>query len=168
MRTPSSKVVPFSELSHLIRDLRLENRCIVSTNGCFDLLHAGHVDYLERLKERTDVLIVGINSDASVRRLNKGPGRPLLPANERARLVAALRPVDYVTIFSEPTPLKVIRTIRPDFLAKGGDWKKEKIVGRDVVESSGGKVLVLPFVKGHSTTRLIQRIRRLRSGASAP
>lgn len=140
-----------------VRRLRRRGKRIAFTNGCFDLLHAGHLDYLERIRSRADILIVAVNSDRSVRRL-KGPGRPLVPARGRARLVAALKPVDFVTVFSEPTPLKVIRAVQPDVLGKGGDWKREAVVGREVVEGRGGKVLVVPYLKGHSTTRLVRRI----------
>lgn len=150
------------KLLPIVRRLRRQGKTIAFTNGCFDLLHVGHLDYLEKIKRRADCLIVGINSDASVRRL-KGPGRPVMPLQERVQLLAALKPVDYVTVFSEPTPLKLIQTIRPDFLAKGGDWKKEKIIGREIVESSGGRVVVIPYLKGHSTSGLLKRIRKAKS-----
>ena len=155
----ASRVLPLNRLLSLIRRERRRGRAIAFTNGCFDLLHSGHLDTFERIKRHADFLVVAVNSDASVRRL-KGPRRPLVPARERARLVAALKPVDAVTIFSESTPLKLIRLIRPDILAKGGDWRPEDIVGRRIVESTGGKVLVTPYLKGHSTTRLLHRIRR--------
>ncbi|MBI3333729.1 MAG: D-glycero-beta-D-manno-heptose 1-phosphate adenylyltransferase [Candidatus Omnitrophica bacterium] len=155
-------VLPLTELVRVVRRLRAKGKVIAFTNGCFDLLHAGHLDTLERIKRRADLLIVGINSDASVRRL-KGPGRPLVPARERARLIAALKPVDLVAIFAEPTPLRLIRAIRPDILAKGGDWKRGEIVGRELVESYGGKVLVVPYMKSHSTSRLLQRVRQSKS-----
>ncbi|MBI3323124.1 MAG: adenylyltransferase/cytidyltransferase family protein [Candidatus Omnitrophica bacterium] len=151
-------VVSLPRLVREVRRLRRRGKSIAFTNGCFDLLHAGHLEYLEKVKSRADVLIVALNSDRSVRRL-KGPGRPLVPEGERARLVAALRPVDFVTIFSEPTPLKAIRAVQPDLLAKGGDWKAKAIVGREIVEGRGGKVLVIPYLKGHSTTGLVRRIR---------
>ncbi len=154
----SGSVLPLKRLVKVVQGLRRKGRRIAFTNGCFDLLHLGHLDYLERIKRESDCLIVAVNSDSGVRRL-KGHGRPLVPARERARLLAALKPVDYVTIFSEPTPLKVIRAIRPDLLAKGGDWKLKEIVGREVVESYGGRVLVVPYLKGHSTSRLLQKIR---------
>lgn len=150
-------VLSLTELVRVVRRLQAKGKVIAFTNGCFDLLHAGHLDTLDRIRRRADLLIVGVNSDASVRRL-KGPGRPLVPARERARLIAALKPVDLVTIFSEPTPLRLIRAIRPDILAKGGDWKRGEIVGREIVESYGGKVLVVPYMKAHSTSRLLQRI----------
>ncbi|MBI3318069.1 MAG: D-glycero-beta-D-manno-heptose 1-phosphate adenylyltransferase [Candidatus Omnitrophica bacterium] len=159
--TPKSALLSLKRLARLVRGLQKEGRRIAFTNGCFDLLHAGHVDYLQRIKRRADVLIVAVNSDASVRRL-KGPGRPVVPARERAALVAALKPVDYVTIFSESTPLGVIRAVRPDLLVKGADWKAGEVVGREVVERCGGKVLLMPYLKGHSTTRLIQRIQQAR------
>lgn len=127
------------------------------TNGCFDLVHAGHVQYLERIKRLADVLVVGLNSDASVRRL-KGPGRPLMPARDRARVLAGLRAVDYVVVFEDDTPLTLIRAIRPDVLAKGADWAVSKIVGADVVRRAGGRVVRVPFLAGRSTTRLIRRI----------
>ncbi len=155
-------VLSLHRLIPVVRRLRREGKRIAFTNGCFDLLHAGHLEYLERIKRKADVLIVAVNSDSSIRRI-KGSSRPIVPEKERARLVASLKPVDVVTIFSEPTPLKVIEAIRPDLLAKGGDWSRQRIVGREIVESSGGKVLVIPYLKGHSTTRLLQRIRRLKT-----
>ena len=156
-RNPRRKIRTAAALARLARQARRAGRRVVFTNGCFDLLHAGHLDYLERVRSRAGVLIVAVNSDHSVRRL-KGRGRPLVPERERARLVAALKPVDFVTIFSEPTPLKVIRAVQPDLLAKGGDWAKQAIVGREVVEGRGGKVLVIPYLKGHSTTGLVRKI----------
>ncbi|MBI3615930.1 MAG: D-glycero-beta-D-manno-heptose 1-phosphate adenylyltransferase [Candidatus Omnitrophica bacterium] len=152
-------VLPLGRLVPVARRLKAEGKRIAFTNGCFDLLHAGHLDYLKRIKAKADCLIVAVNSDASVRKL-KGPGRPIIPAKERAALVAALKPVDYVTIFPESTPLRMIRSLKPDILAKGGDWKPDRIVGREEVESRGGRVLTIPFLKGHSTSRLIRRIRR--------
>ncbi len=131
------------------------------TNGCFDLLHVGHLDTLEQVKRRADYLIVGINSDASTKRL-KGPGRPILPARERACLIAALKPVDYVVLFSESTPYRLIQKLRPDVIAKGGDWKPGKIVGADIMKATGGKVLVIPYRAGHSTTNIIKRIQNLK------
>jgi len=154
-----SSVLPLRKLLLILRRLKKQGKRIAFTNGCFDLLHIGHLTYLEQIKRRADILVVGVNSDASVRGL-KGPGRPVVPARERARLVAALKPVDFVMIFSEPTPLKVIRAIRPDLLAKGGDWKADRIVGAEFVKSYGGRVAVIPYVAGHSTTRLIERGKR--------
>ena len=153
-----SNVLSLPKLLPVLRKLKKQGKRIAFTNGCFDLLHIGHLAYLEQIKRRADVLVVAVNSDSSVRGL-KGPGRPLVPAAERARMVAALKPVDFVTVFSEPTPLKVIRSIRPDLLAKGGDWKAERIVGADVVKSYGGQVAVIPYVAGHSTTDLLRKSR---------
>ncbi len=152
-------VLPLPKLVQVIRRLRRQGKRIAFTNGCFDLLHVGHLDYLERTKRLADILIVGLNTDASVRRL-KGLGRPVLPEKERARMVAALKPVDYVAFFSEPTPIRLIRSIRPDVLAKGADWKGKGVVGEPEVKSWGGKVVLLPFLKGHSTTDLIRRASR--------
>ena len=151
-----SNVLPLKKLLPILRKLKRQGKRIAFTNGCFDLLHIGHLSYLERIKPRADILVVAINTDASVRRL-KGRGRPIVPAPERARLLAALRPVDFVTFFSEPTPLNVIRAVRPDLLAKGGDWQADRIVGAKFVKSIGGRVAVIPYVAGHSTTRLLER-----------
>ena len=152
-------VLPLKKLLPVVRRLKRQGKVVAFTNGCFDLLHTGHVDTLERIRRLADCLIVALNSDASVRRL-KGRHRPIVPARERARLVAALKPVDYGTLFSEDTPLNVIRALRPDILAKGGDWSPGRIVGREVVESYGGRVAVLPYLKGRSTTGLIRRVRK--------
>jgi len=132
---------------------------IVFTNGCFDLLHAGHVRYLEQAKAMGDVLVVGINSDASVQKL-KGTQRPILPLEERMELLSALACVDYVTPFDELTPLELITLLKPHVLVKGGDWTREAIVGKEVVERSGGKVVVIPFSEGKSTSNLIETILR--------
>jgi len=144
-------------LLKIIKDLKAKGKRIVFTNGCFDLLHIGHVRYLEKAKAFGDVLVVGVNSDSSVRKL-KGPKRPILPEGERAGILSGLGCVDYITIFSERDPLKLITSLRPDVLVKGGDWTKEQTVGREVVERSGGEVIILPFVKGASTSNLIQTI----------
>ena len=153
-----SNVLPLPKLLPVLRKLKKQGKRIAFTNGCFDLLHIGHLTYLEQIKKKADLLVVAVNSDASVRRL-KGAGRPLVPATERARMVAALKPVDFVTIFSEPTPLKVIQAIRPDLLAKGGDWSPDRIVGAEAVKSYGGRVAVIPYVAGHSTTKLLRKSR---------
>ncbi|MCS6818040.1 MAG: D-glycero-beta-D-manno-heptose 1-phosphate adenylyltransferase [Blastocatellia bacterium] len=142
--------------------LRREGRRVVFTNGCFDLLHPGHIRFLQQAKALGDVLIVAINSDASVRAL-KGPGRPIFPERERAEMLAALEAVDYVTIFDDLTPRALIAALLPDVLVKGGDWRLEEIVGREEVEAAGGRVLSLPYHEGYSTTRLIERIRTMLS-----
>jgi len=141
---------------------RLENR-VVFTNGCFDLIHPGHIRYLQEARRLGDVLIVALNSDRSVREL-KGETRPILNQNERAEVMAALNCVEYVTIFDEPTPREIIAALLPDVLVKGGDWDLDRIVGRDEVEAAGGEVLNLPFIEGCSTTDLIERIMRRYGG----
>lgn len=139
--------------------MRLKNKGakVVFTNGCFDLLHYGHVKYLQEAKNKGDILIVAINSDASVRRI-KGNSRPIIREKDRLRIVAALESVDYVVLFGEDSPLKVIRTLEPDILIKGADWQKLKIVGADFVIGGGGRVATLKLAKGRSTTNLIKKI----------
>lgn len=146
-------------------DLRHQGKRVVFTNGCFDLLHPGHLRLLAEAKRLGDVLIVALNSDRSVRQL-KGAGRPILSQEERCEIVAALEMVDYVTTFDELTPRELIRKLLPDVLVKGGDWSVEEIVGREDVEAHGGRVLSLPFVPGYSTTRMIERIVRTFSAVS--
>ncbi len=137
---------------------RPRDRIVVFTNGCFELLHRGHVEYLAQARALGDVLVVGLNSDASVRRL-KGAGRPLVAEADRAAVVAALRCVDAVTVFDEDTPLELISALLPDVLVKGGDYHLDDIVGREVVEEAGGEVRVLPFVVGYSTTKILDRLK---------
>ena len=137
---------------------RLTGKKIVFTNGCFDLLHPGHVDYLERAKALGDILVVGLNSDSSVRRL-KGNARPINTEMDRARVLAGLSCVDFVIIFNEDTPYNLIKAVKPDVLVKGGDWPIDKIVGRDIVLARGGIVKSLNFLPGYSTTSLIDKIR---------
>lgn len=140
----------------LIRERKRGNK-IVFTNGCFDILHYGHIKLLEAAKSKGDILIVGLNSDASVRRL-KGKGRPVQAEKARARILASLRMVDYVVIFNEDTPLKLIKSIKPDVLVKGSEYKDKKVVGREIVEKSGGKVYLFPLMRGYSTTGIIKKI----------
>jgi D-beta-D-heptose 7-phosphate kinase/D-beta-D-heptose 1-phosphate adenosyltransferase len=161
----SAKVVGRDALVKAVRRLRRAGKKVVFTNGCFDLLHIGHVRYLQAARKLGDALVVGLNADASVRRL-KGPGRPLTPAKERAEILAALTCVDFVTIFGATTPLRLIRALGPDVLVKGGDWTVDTIVGREVVEGRGGKVIAIPFVKNRSTTRTIGKIRGAQSPAA--
>ncbi|MDX2029537.1 MAG: D-glycero-beta-D-manno-heptose 1-phosphate adenylyltransferase [Blastocatellia bacterium] len=146
-----------SELQAERARLRRAGRRVVFTNGCFDILHPGHVRYLQQARELGDALIVALNSDRSVQAL-KGPTRPILREGERAEVMAALGCVEYVTIFDAPTPREVIAALLPDVLVKGGDWGIESIVGREEVEAAGGRVLSLPFVDGSSTTDVIGRI----------
>ncbi len=152
LRTPD-------ELAAEITLRRDRGQKIVFTNGCFDLLHPGHVDYLARCRAFGEVLVVALNSDRSVRSLNKGDNRPYFNQNERARMLAALADVDYVVVFDEPTPEALIRRLRPDVLVKGEDWAGKGIAGRDAVEAAGGRVELLPLVPGYSTTLLAERIR---------
>jgi rfaE bifunctional protein nucleotidyltransferase chain/domain len=152
------KVLSLEELLKELQPLRGKKK-IVFTNGCFDLLHAGHAHYLNRCKELGDILVVGINSDSSIRKI-KGEKRPIVPLEFRAYLLSNLRAVDYVVPFEEETPLKLIKAIKPDFLVKGGDWKVENIVGADFVQSYGGKVLTIPFKFDISTTKIVEEIKR--------
>ena len=151
------KIKGRKELLRIIKNLKAKGKRIVFTNGCFDLLHIGHVRYLEKARTLGDALVVGVNSDSSVRKL-KGPKRPVLPAKERAEILSGLGCVDYITIFDELDPLKLITSLHPNVLVKGGDWTKEQIVGREVLERSGGKVVIIRFVKGASTSTLIETI----------
>ena len=143
----------------LVASLRADSKRIVFTNGVFDLLHPGHVRYLRAARELGDVLIVGLNGDASVRK-NKGPARPITPEQERAEVLAALTFVDAVVIFDEDTPADIIRAIQPDLLVKGADWPADQIVGRDTVEARGGRVVLVPVEAGYSTTGILERVRR--------
>ena len=155
----SHKVVDREAAARWVRDLQERGKKVVFTNGCFDLLHAGHVHYLEEARSLGDGLIVGVNTDASVARLGKGLGRPLNPEADRARVLAALACVDRVALFGEDTPLALITHLSPDVLVKGGDYRLDQIVGREVVLARGGRVVALPFVPGYSTTGLIDRLR---------
>lgn len=153
------KILPRAELIIRRRQWKDNRRRVVFTNGCFDLLHPGHIRTLERARALGDVLVVGVNSDRGVRAL-KGESRPLLPEAERAEVLAALAAVDAVTVFDEPTPRELIAALLPDVLAKGGDWGIEEIVGREEVESAGGRVVSLPYEDGSSTRGLLERILR--------
>lgn len=156
-RRPAEKVL--SRVDTIRRYGRPRNERVVFTNGCFDLLHRGHVEYLARARELGDILIVGLNSDDSVRRL-KGPRRPLITQEDRATTLAAMECVDAVTIFDEDTPLDLIEAILPDTLVKGGDYDIHEIVGGREVQEHGGEVITLPFLQGRSTTTIIEKIRR--------
>jgi D-beta-D-heptose 7-phosphate kinase / D-beta-D-heptose 1-phosphate adenosyltransferase len=152
------KIQPLESLAARVARLRAEGRRVVFTNGCFDLLHSGHIELLEAARRHGDVLVVGINSDDSVRRL-KGEQRPILGEAERARILAALEAVSFVCVFGEDTPLETIRELHPDVLVKGADWKDKGIVGADEVEGWGGETVVMRLVGGRSTTSIIDRIR---------
>lgn len=151
------RIIPRSELSALGDSLRAGGQRIVFTNGCFDLLHVGHLRYLEQARALGDVLVVGLNADSSVRGL-KGPKRPVVPEDERAELLAGLRCVDYVTLFEEPVPNETLAALRPHFHVKGGDYEAESLPETPLVRSLGGEVVIMPLVEGRSTTNVVQRI----------
>ncbi|MCI0528394.1 MAG: D-glycero-beta-D-manno-heptose 1-phosphate adenylyltransferase [Nitrospira sp.] len=152
-----AKIKTRRELQTLLKKLRIKGKRIVLTNGCFDLLHIGHVRYLEKAKALGNILIVALNSDKSVH-LIKGPLRPIIPEKERAEVIAALGCVDYVTLFDEADPGELIVDLRPNVLVKGSDWPKNQIVGKDAVEARGGKVITIPVVPRSSTTKIINSI----------
>ena len=135
-------------------------RRVVFTNGCFDLLHPGHIETLEKARNLGDALVVGVNSDRSVREM-KGAGRPIVPERERAEVLAALECVDAVLIFDEPTPQEIVAALLPDVLVKGGDWASDQIIGRGEVEAAGGRVVSVPVVAGYSTSAMVEKIRKL-------
>ncbi len=153
----SSKVRSPRAAARLAASARRRKGKVVFTNGCFDLIHVGHIRYLRRARALGDLLIVGVNSDASLRRI-KGSTRPIVPHVERAEIISALECVDCVTLFEEEDPLELIQAIRPDILVKGGDWPEDQIVGADFVKEQGGKVVRIPLVPGASTTSIIERI----------
>jgi len=152
------KIKDLHDIKEEIEKLKVKGKKIVFTNGCFDILHPGHARYLSSAKALGDYLVVAVNSDRSVRAI-KGEGRPVIPEAERAELVAALSFVDGVTIFDEDNPLRVIQSLMPDVLVKGGDWKEEDIIGADVVKKAGGEVKRISFVNGFSSSDLIGKIR---------
>ncbi len=157
----ASKIYSVQSLSDLIGALKTQEKRVVFTNGCFDLLHPGHIELFEKASQYGDVLVVAINSDASVRRL-KGAERPILTEDERTCMLAALTVVDYVCVFDEDTPLETIEALRPDVLVKGADWMEKGIVGQSEVEGWGGQVVIASLVEGQSTTAIVERIRSLR------
>jgi len=151
------KIVNLNQLIKIRKKAKRDHLKVVFTNGCFDILHRGHIECLKKAKSFGDLLVVGLNSDSSVKKL-KGDKRPILPQEDRAEILASLGMVDYVCIFEEETPKKIISALIPDVLVKGSDYKKEKIVGRDVVESHGGKVFTVKEARGKSTRNIIKRI----------
>ena len=150
-------ILAIDELISIRKAIKNNNKKLVFTNGCFDIIHKGHIDYLNESKKLGDYLAVGINSDASVRAL-KGAKRPILPQNERAFIISSLIAVDFVCIFDEETPLKLIESVIPDFLVKGADWSIDNVVGKETVESNGGKVMTITLTPNKSTTNLIEMI----------
>jgi D-beta-D-heptose 7-phosphate kinase/D-beta-D-heptose 1-phosphate adenosyltransferase len=157
-RAGRQRVMTGPQAAAFVTSARASGQRIVFTNGVFDLLHPGHVRYLREARALGDLLTVGVNADESVRR-NKGPGRPITAEGERAEILAALECVDAVVIFAEDTPAEIIRLVQPDILVKGADWPADQIVGRDTVESRGGRVVLVPVEPGHSTTSIVERIR---------
>lgn len=158
-----NKILDRKKLKDKLDSLRGKGKKIAFTNGCFDILHVGHVRYLKEAKKTADILVLALNSDSSVRSL-KGEKRPLVPEEERAEILAALECVDFVTIFPESTPLDLITYLKPDILIKGGDWTEEKVVGRDEVKSWGGRLVLVPEVKGRSTTNIVEKIKTVYHG----
>jgi len=153
-----NKILERKTLKDKLEELRIKGKKIAFTNGCFDILHVGHVRYLREAKKTADVLVLALNSDSSVRLL-KGEERPLVPEKERAEILAALEFIDFVTIFEELTPLELINYLKPDILIKGGDWPEEKIVGREEIKGWGGRVAIIPEVEGKSTTNIVEKIK---------
>ena len=156
---PGTKIVSLAILNRIVKRLRQNGKRVVFTNGCFDILHYGHVKYLQDARARGDYLVVAVNSDSSVKKI-KAKNRPVIGQSDRLKTVAALASVDYVVLFSEETPLRLIKALKPDILIKGADWSKKKIIGADFVASYGGKVLTANLVKGRSTSVLIEKIVR--------
>lgn len=150
-------VVSLGQIIEIRRKLKSENKKVVFTNGCFDILHSGHIDYLSKSKKLGDILIVAVNSDSSIRRI-KGDKRPIMNEGDRAFILSNLKPVDYVVLFDEDTPAEIINKIVPDILVKGADWEIAKIIGRDVVEKNGGEVKTITFVNDISTSKIIDTI----------
>ncbi len=157
------KIKNWKEITEKVRELKTKGKEIVFTNGCFDIIHAGHIQYLDDAKDCGDILIVGLNSDVSIKKI-KGEFRPINNEQDRAAVLSALEMVDYVVIFDQETPYELINIIMPDFLVKGGDWKVHEIIGSDIVEASGGVVKSLPFRKGYSTSAIIERIKQNADG----
>ncbi|MCX5916559.1 MAG: D-glycero-beta-D-manno-heptose 1-phosphate adenylyltransferase, partial [Deltaproteobacteria bacterium] len=151
------KIKNIRAIKSIVARLRARRKKVVFTNGCFDILHVGHIRYLRKAKSLGDILVVGLNTDRSVRKI-KGEKRPIVPQKDRAEVLAALEFVDYVVLFDEPDPFSLIEKVRPTILAKGADWPKDKIIGRDVVEKAGGRVVRIPLVPGASSSGVIERI----------
>lgn len=157
--TKNKVIKDISLLKEKLLEEKKKNKKIVFTNGCFDLIHKGHIILLKKAKSEGDLLVVAINSDDSIRKL-KGENRPIFPEDERAEILAAFKMVDFVTIFNEENPHKIISELKPDVLVKGGDWTVETVIGRDIVEASGGRVVIVPQVKGYSTSKIIEKVKK--------
>lgn len=154
----SKKIVSRSVIKNIVEEEKRKNKVIVFTNGCFDILHRGHVEYLEFAKNLGDILVIGVNDDSSVKRL-KGKDRPVNHLIDRMYILAALYMTDYITDFWEDTPYNLIKELRPHILVKAGDYTPERVVGKDIVESYGGKVIIAPYVSGYSTTSILNRMK---------
>ena len=154
-----NKILDRNTLKNELDTLRNNGKKIAFTNGCFDILHIGHVRYLREAKKTADILVLALNSDSSVKKI-KGEKRPLVPQEDRAEIMAALEFIDFVTIFDETTPLELINLLKPDVLIKGGDWAEDKVVGRDEIKKWGGKLTLIPEINGKSTTSIVDKIRR--------
>lgn len=155
----SDKLIPFDAIRRFVNAKKINGKRIVFTNGCFDILHAGHVDYLAQARDLGDILVLGLNTDESVKRQNKGPERPINSQDARAKVLAALNCIDAIVYFNEDTPYDLIKEVQPDFLVKGDDYKPEDIVGYDIVTGSGGKVVTIPFLAGFSTTNIVNKLK---------
>lgn len=161
------KILAWEGLKREVEGLRKGGKRIAFTNGCFDILHVGHVRYLQEARKTGDCLVLGLNSDVSVRTI-KGDRRPLVPEGERAEIVAALACVDFVTLFAEPTPLRLIEHLRPDILVKGADWSEDRVIGREAVLSWGGRVVLCPLTEGASTTNIVAKVLKVYGAAPDP
>ena len=156
----NKKILEIKDLQPLLNVARFCGKRIVFTNGCFDILHKGHVEYLTKARDLGQLMVIGLNTDASVKRQNKSPERPINDQNTRAIILAALECVDYVVLFGEDTPYELIKAVQPDVLVKGADYKPEEIVGYDIVKARGGQVIAIPLTEGFSTTGLIEKLRK--------
>lgn len=155
------KVKNFTHIAEIVNELKKRGKRIVFTNGCFDILHSGHIKLLKKAKKLGDVLIVGINKDKSIKKI-KGKDRPIMDEKQRIEIISAIEFVDYVVPFGDTTPEKLIKMIKPDIIVKGGDYKKDEVVGKDIVEKYGGKVYIFPLVKNISTTKIINKIKKMK------
>ena len=153
----NKKIRNLNDLLEIRKGLKREGKKVVLTNGCFDLLHNGHIHLFREAQKQGDVLVVAVNDDSSIKKI-KGPFRPIFPLEERLEILAALEEIDYLVSFSDETPQKVIASLLPDVLVKGGDWRREEVVGRKEVEGEGGEVVTIPYLKGYSSTEIIERI----------
>ncbi|MBU1207220.1 MAG: D-glycero-beta-D-manno-heptose 1-phosphate adenylyltransferase [Proteobacteria bacterium] len=160
---PNIKIKNLSQMKTIVNRLKARRKKIVFTNGCFDLLHVGHIRYLQKAKSLGDILIIGLNTDRSVKTI-KGKNRPIVPEKERAEVLSALEFVDYVILFDDLDPLHLIEALKPDVLVKGADWSKDRIIGREIVENLGGRVVRVPMVAGASSTGLIEKIKKVYGG----